>query len=180
MNRLKASSRYAAAYFTAMEREHISEEKKEIEDFLEYLNNDIVFKKFLISPSFDKFKKINILNELKDRKIISNKLCNYLKIILDNKRSFYLVDILEETVKEADNIEGIKCGICYTTFELSNEMKNKLTSAISKKLKAEVKLKFILQKNLIGGVKIFIDDRLFDSSLIAMNDTLKTQVEEGE
>ena len=103
MNRLKASSRYAAAYFTAMEREHISEEKKEIEDFLEYLNNDIVFKKFLISPSFDKFKKINILNELKDRKIISNKLCNYLKIILDNKRSFYLVDILEETVKEADN-----------------------------------------------------------------------------
>ena len=62
MNRLKASSRYAAAYFTAMEREHISEEKKEIEDFLEYLNNDIVFKKFLISPSFDKFKKINILN----------------------------------------------------------------------------------------------------------------------
>ena len=37
MNRLKASSRYAAAYFTAMEREHISEEKKEIEDFLEYL-----------------------------------------------------------------------------------------------------------------------------------------------
>ena len=39
---------------------------------------------------------------------------------------------------------------------------------------------FILQKNLIGGVKIFIDDRLFDSSLIAMNDTLKTQVEEGE
>ena len=32
MNRLKASSRYAAAYFTAMEREHISEEKKEIED----------------------------------------------------------------------------------------------------------------------------------------------------
>lgn len=59
-------------------------------------------------------------------------------------------------------------------------MKNKLTSAISKKLKAEVKLKFILQKNLIGGVKIFIDDRLFDSSLIAMNDTLKTQVEEGE
>ena len=51
MNRLKASSRYAAAYFTAMEREHISEEKKEIEDFLEYLNNDIVFKKFLISPS---------------------------------------------------------------------------------------------------------------------------------
>ena len=42
MNRLKASSRYAAAYFTAMEREHISEEKKEIEDFLEYLNNDIV------------------------------------------------------------------------------------------------------------------------------------------
>ena len=138
MYRLKASSRYAAAYFTAMEREHISEEKKEIEDFLEYLNNDIVFKKFLISPSFDKFKKINILNELKDRKIISNKLCNYLKIILDNKRSFYLVDILEETVKEADNIEGIKCGICYTAFELSNEMKNKLTSAISKKLKAEM------------------------------------------
>lgn len=33
MNRLKASSRYAAAYFTAMEREHISEEKKKLKIF---------------------------------------------------------------------------------------------------------------------------------------------------
>jgi F-type H+-transporting ATPase subunit delta len=60
---------------------------------------------------------------------------------------------------------GVIEGLVYSTEPLSESQLAKLNSVISKKESRPVELKNIIDPTLIGGVKVVINDHIYDGSI---------------
>lgn len=169
-------NRYAVSYFLSEKKEMISAKKSELTSFLKVYDNSNEMKKFFASPVFSKKEKYLFIENMKEKNIITKELSLFLKVIVKNGRGFYLRQILQETIDEANNILKVKNVICYSAMELSDKQKDKLTKTLEIRLKSMVSIHYLIDTTLIGGLKLFVDDHLIDGSVKTNNMTLKKQV----
>ena len=60
---------------------------------------------------------------------------------------------------------GIQEGILYTSYDISDVEVKKVEHALSKKENKTIHLKVIKDSSLIGGIKVEINNRVFDGSI---------------
>ncbi len=95
----------------------------------------------------------------------------FLYIVLDHHRIMEIIDILEGYISFANESKGIKEGLVYSVTPLSRTQLDQLSKNLSKKLNKTVDLKNVIDKSLIGGLKVVLDGHIYDGSL-------KYQIEE--
>ena len=88
-----------------------------------------------------------------------------IKIVVDNNRALYLLGIFEDFNSLVNEYRGVKEGLVYSTEPLKEAALSKLTAAISKIEKQPIELKNMIDPSLIGGVKVVINDHIYDGSL---------------
>ena len=70
----------------------------------------------------------------------------------------------------------IEEGIIYSTIKLNEDEINKISEALTKRTSKKVELKNQIDESLIGGVKIVIKDRVYDSSIKYKLEQLKSSL----
>lgn len=109
-----------------------------------------------------------------DRNII-----NFIKVIIDNNRGYYLYPILKETLYRFDDYLSVEEGTIYSTIPLSKEKINEIEKVLSKKIKKKVVLENKIDNSLIGGIRIDLKNNVYDASiknkLESMNNLLKKE-----
>jgi len=167
--------RYGSALFSlASETNKVSElqlEMKELKkiiddnpDFVTLLNNDFL--------SIDERKAI-IDTLLKD---FDDSIICFIKIIVENGRAKYLSDIVISFNSLCNEYRGVKEGLLISTIPIDNKLKSEIEAKISIKEKQKVELINKIDPSLIGGVKVVINDHVYDGSIKNQIEAMRTNL----
>lgn len=135
---------------------------KENDDYIRVLSSSFISKKEKISLIEEAFGTLNFKH-----------IINFLKIIIENHREDVLIKILEQFVSLCNDRLGILEGIVYSVNYLNESQISSIESVIGDKLGKRVELKNILDPGLIGGVKVIVNDRIYDGSINSKIDNMK-------
>jgi len=173
MNHSKISVRYAKALFLlAKERNILDEIKKDIE--LVYTSCDSVYElKFLLeSPVVKTSQKQEIFKQIYQNKV--NELTiTFLDLIIKNKREAHIKDIARNILDLFRKELGVKTAILTTAVALDETLRKNITEVIKLKFKTEIELTEQINKDLIGGFILRVDDQQYDASVSTKLNKLK-------
>jgi F-type H+-transporting ATPase subunit delta len=96
---------------------------------------------------------------------LTNGVKNFVNVLADNKRIPLLPEIVELFEQFKSNREKSVDVNVTTVFELDNDIQQKLSTSLSKKLDREVNLQTTIDKSLLGGVVIRAADIVIDGSV---------------
>ncbi|VWL84893.1 ATP synthase F1 subunit delta [Oceanivirga miroungae] len=172
MENIKLSKIYANAIFEiASENDSVSQILELLNELVSKIEEDTEFKKFLSNPIVDKSSKIELLNKLLvNNSEIEKNILNYLveknriKALSGIKKAY--LEIYHETKNEL-----IVTGIFPT--ELSETQKEKLVKKLEKLKSKKIILDIKVDKTLVTGGIIKINDEVIDGSLKSQLEKIK-------
>ena len=97
---------------------------------------------------------------------VSDNVLNFLKIIVDKGRAAYLEEILKDFDALGNEKLNIKEGTLHTAHDLTKDQVKLVEKSISERLGQEVHLKVVKDPGLIAGIKVIVNDKIFDNSII--------------
>lgn len=171
-------SRYANALFSiALEENKVEFYKNEIKMLRQViLQNDEIL--HLFSSCFiQKEDKEKIIDEVFKNQDIN--IINFLKVIVNNKRTNCLIKIFDEFIKTCNENLNVKEGIVYSITKLDKKQVEEIEKALKVRLNCEVELVNLIDERLLGGVKVVIEDKIFDGSIKNKLEKLKSSLISG-
>ena len=169
------TSRYSVALFSLKRDENqLIDSQLEIKQLIKVLRENPDFLTLLDSSYKEFEEKEKIIDEV--FKSLDVEVKNFIKIIVRNHRAMYLIEILEGFNSLVNEYRGVKEGLVYSTEPLSEEALNKLNSKISEVEHMPTELMNIIDPSLIGGVKVVINDHIYDGSIKHHIDNMKVSL----
>lgn len=158
------ASRYAEALFSIKrDQNQLLDTQSEIKELIKVLkqNPDFVI---VLNSSYKEFKE---KEEIIDKvfKGVDEDIINLIKIVVKNHRAMYLLDVFERINSLINDERGVLEGLVYSAEPLSEDQLLKLNQAISSVEKRPTDLKNLIDPSLIGGVKVVINDHIYDGSI---------------
>lgn len=169
-------NRYASSLFeVGLELEKVESFYKE----LDYVNNifkseDKLFQIFT-HPRISKDEKKSLINEV-FKNNISVEIVNLLYIVIDKKREKYLFDLIENYKSIYDEHEGIVDVDVVTAVTMEESAIKQLEEVLKNKLAKKIRLNNEVDKSIIGGVLLKIDDKIIDDTLINRLRSIETSI----
>ena len=171
----EVASRYARAlYSLSLDNNNLEEVKKEAKEILDVLNasDDLVA---LLSNEFLSIEeRQGVARQV--LKGVNGDILAMIDIIIKNHRVKYLKDVLEAFVSDANSYQGVKEGLIYSSVPLDKNTISRIEKAISKKEGITIYLKPIVDQTLIGGVRVLINDHIYDSSIVSQIERMKRKI----
>lgn len=158
------TSRYAEALYSLKKDENsLESSQKEIKELIKVLKENPDFLVLLTSS----YKEFEEKEQIIDKVFIGvdEEIKTLIKIVVKNHRGQYLTEIFENYNSLVNEYRGVIEGLVYSTEPLSESQLAKLNSAIGKIETRPVELKNIIDPSLIGGVKVVINDHIYDGSI---------------
>lgn len=162
MNEL--ASRYALALFSLKrDEDKLLETQKEVKELHRLIKEDEEFMSILASHSLSIEDRLEIVENVFAS--IDEEIKNFIKIIVENNRAKYLLDIFDEFNSLVNEYRGVKEGLAYSAMPLSDKEIDHISKSISEIEKMPVELKNKVDPSLIGGIKVVINDHVYDGSI---------------
>lgn len=165
MSIFTVASRYAKSLIQlAEEQTSLEAVKIDIEGVISVLKANSELVAVLSNPIISADKKRNILTALFDGKI-NPMIISFFNILVNKGRSGILLNIAQEFVREYNEVKGIVKATVTSATELSESTLAQLQAKIADEIKAQVILKNVVDKTLIGGFVVRVGDRQVDASI---------------
>lgn len=160
----KGVSNYGLALFSYANDVHkVEQYKEEVKKWEEIFHEHEEFLKVLNSAFLPKEERKQILQ--KTCVGMNEDILHFLFIVIDNGHINYLSDIIDSFITYCNEYQGIKEGIIYSVEHLDKKKITQIENKISILENRKVYLRNLIDKSLIGGVKIVIGDHIYDGSL---------------
>lgn len=170
------SKRYAYSLFEAgLELDKLNEFKEELMYITNILEKETKLNQILTHPKISKDEKKDLLSTLFKTKV-SQEVLNFLYIIVDKRREGYLPEMskyFEELFNEHENIVEVTA---ITAVPMKNKSMDKLTLVLANKMNKTIKLKNIVNKDVIGGVFLRVEDRVIDGTIRGQLETMEKTI----
>ena len=167
------TSRYAEAlYQVKKESNTLLEAQEEVKELIKIIKDNPDFPVLLDSSYLEKEERIKMIDQVFAS--VDEETKNLMKIAVENGRGKYLLGILQDFNSLVNEYRGVKEGLVYSAMPLKDEEINKIASSISLKEKEPVELKNVVDPHLLGGVKVVINDHVYDGSLIHHIEKMKS------
>ncbi len=151
---------YAEALFAlALENKQIDDVLHSYHAFLEAQDADIY--KFLNHPKVSKKNKKQVIGDAIENGLFKS----FVFVLVDNSRIDYLEDCFEELKKIVDNQNKIMNVFVYSMKPLIKEELEKLKANLNKKHNRIIKLENIVDKSIVGGLRIEYDGNVLDDTI---------------
>lgn len=169
------SLQYAEALFSLAE----NTEKQDFYEALVVLTKVIVedqevFKVFehpLLTPD----QKKEIIKKTLDNKV-SDTFINFLFVVIDHHRINELANITSSYKMLLDNYLNQKEVIVSTKYPLTPNQKTELINTLGNYYHKQIKIVEVLDNDLIGGVKIVVDNEIIDGSILNKLQKIKDSI----
>lgn len=109
---------------------------------------------------------------------IDEDLKTFIKVIIKNHRSNYIDNILDEFISMSNAKMNILEGKIVSTIPLNKEKINEIEDVFSNKLNQKVELKNVIDESLIGGIRVILNDHVYDGSVKSRLESLKNNLKE--
>ncbi|QXM06708.1 F0F1 ATP synthase subunit delta [Crassaminicella indica] len=164
---------YADALFeVAVEGNQLESLKEEILFVLDAFKAYPDFYQLYNTPQISKDEKKKIIEETFKEKI-STEMMNFLKILIDKRRTMYFEGIAKLFKKLANDHNNMIEGTVTTAVPLKDEEKLMLENKLSITIGKKVQLKNIVDPSIIGGALVKVGDKVIDGTIQSRLDTMK-------
>lgn len=170
------SNYYAQAVFNVARAENMVDQvEDELGQLKDEITNNLELKKNLTDPSIENYEKIKVMLEiLGDDGSKAIKSFAAMMVILD------AIDSFEQTYKDfvelANQLKRQVSIEVISVIELDKEILNEIKKHVDKKTGLDVRIKNVLDKNIIGGLVIKIGDKVIDLSIKDKLEDLKNKL----
>ena len=173
MSQSVAAKRYALALFELAQKNGqtgpIQEDLRELKKV--FLDNKELGQ-LLESPKITNGKKER--NASRSFKGANPLILNTLFVLLDKKRINEVVHVVDEFNAFANDAAGVAEAKVYSTRPLTEEESEAISNAFARKVgKQSLRIENIIDPSLIGGIRLQIGNRIYDSSVSAKLERLK-------
>lgn len=151
---------------------------KDLNTTMQILNTSPELFGVLNSPAVSYDQKMNIIEDI-FKSQVSTEILNYLKVIAEKNRFKELDAIKFAFKKEVDEINGRKSVLIISSTELSEEYKSKIITKLKDKLNKVIDAEWQIDRSIIGGLVIKIDDNVVDTSVKNKLTNLSKQIIKG-
>ena len=149
--------------------------KNGLEEFNSSLKDDLSINTFFKSKTVENAEKVSLFE-----KAVSSSmnviLVEVLKVIIESDD----ISLLKNVAKHFTLLSKQKLNIAFVEVVSSNEMnsdqKDEISNSLSELINKKIDINFNVDKNLIGGLKIKVDDTLYDSSLQTKLENAKSKL----
>lgn len=171
-----SSKHYARALFSVGKKQNIFNQLyADLQNVNDTLDRNLDLKKYLTDPHIALAKKKKAL-QIVFQDFISDKTYNFIFLLIKDKKLNFLNQIINLVKKEYLSSEEIFEVIVETVVPLSAEQQRKLNKILTKKLNQKILLANIINKELIGGIKLSVEDKVIDLSLSARLNRLRSKI----
>ena len=155
--------------------------------------DDMVVKQYFLQMEFlnKNFTSqyLHLLSNLKiplvERKQLITKICGnnffddikiFVFLLMEKGYINYFPAFCEEFTKLVHEHFKITTGTIYTIFPLEAAELNKISELLSKKLKKRIQLKNLIDKSILGGVVVVIEDIIINNSVLKSLQQVKADI----
>ena len=168
--RNEIADRYGQALFSlAEDSKKVSSLQEEVRTLRAILNDNPDFMMVLDSS----FLSVEERKEILEKTLIGvdKDLLSLIKILIENHRIKYLNDVLQSFNSYCNDSFGVKEGLLYSTEPVDKKTIVEIEKQISNLESCKIELINKIDPSLIGGVKVVINDHVYDG-------TIKNRLEE--
>ena len=176
MSQSTAANRYAQALFElAQQHNQLTSVEEDLREVKVVFKENKEVLELLVSPKLSKERKKDLIRELFGQ---ANPLVlNTLLVLIDSKRITETVEVANEFSILSYEAQGIAEAKVFSTRPLSDEERTSISAAFAHKVgKQTLRIENEIDPSLIGGIRLQIGNRIFDSSVSAKLDRLKKQL----
>ena len=160
-----ATGRYAKSIFQlASEKNILSEIESNFSQLNLLMQDSVEFKKFVVNPTIQKQARLKIIESLAGKLNFNKIFINFLKLINEKGRFFFL----EKIIKDFFSILSISKGEVVADLIIANEItedkKNEIKKELSQLYKKDIKLNFSNDESLISGSILKVGSKMIDNS----------------
>jgi F-type H+-transporting ATPase subunit delta len=164
MNSSRISVRYSKAIFnSAVEKKLLNEVYQDM-IFITGLCKLPEMKELLASPIIVPTKKKDILHKVMESNIQDLSL-SLVDLVVRNGREKYLPAIARQFIHETKEYKGITESVLTTAIKVDEKIKKQVIDLITAIFKTKVELKEMVNKDIIGGFILRIEDSYIDASI---------------
>lgn len=165
MNNPRLSIRYAQALFDlSVERGEVEVARKDMELLLAVCNENAGLKQMLSSPVINADKKISVMRALFSDKISKLSMA-FVEIIIRKRRESLLFQIAGKFGELYLEYNNIKTARITSAVPLQEEVRGELVSLLEEQTGSQIRLTEVVDAEIIGGLIVKIENRLFDDSI---------------
>lgn len=150
--------------------------QKEVKEINELILKNEEIKKFITNPVISKDEKKKFVETL--RQSVSFEIMNFLYLLIDKQRFNILSAIQDELTKLVNKAKGIVIaevsGVSEIDSNTLEKLREKLENILGKGEKILIKSK--IEPDLIGGLKVRINDLVFDGSIKGRLENIKRRL----
>lgn len=176
MTNTKAANRYALAIFEiAKENNLIEVILNDLKSIQSLINSSREFHNLVVSPVVNPDKKIAIFREIFGEQI--NKVSNqFLELLFKKKREILTAAIIGEYIGLYNKENNLTPVDIYSSIELDDNLKKSIETKLSKELDINIISNYKIDKELKGGIKIQIEDWVYDASIKSKLEAIKVSL----
>lgn len=173
------SKAYASALFEAgLELDKIIDFQKELTALKEIFLSEPQLIEILQHPKVSKSEKKDLLEKLfKNR--VSEELINFLFILIDKRRERNLFEIIEDYNILFNDHQRILKVEAVTAVAMDEKAKEKLKIVLKNKLNKNIELTNTIDKSIIGGVLLKIENKIVDGTLMGQLRSMEIAIKGG-
>ena len=162
----ETSERYARALFE-VSKENNEQEKIEndAKNFQIILKESRDFQNFIKNPTQTISHQNEVIELLSKRLNFSKNLKNFLLLLIEKRRIFFVKKILESFIKICSHKRGEIKASLISSKELSQIDLDKISDELSNTIGSNLKFNFTVDKELIGGLKLQLGSIMIDTSI---------------
>ncbi len=153
--------------------------KSELRSWEEMIGSNADLQRAFSNPAIAHLSKEKVLETLIGKTNPSTTTANFLRILLRNSRLGELREINDKFSAVLDERSGIVGAEVTSARELSESERNELGNSVAKLTGKQVKLKFVVDENIIGGVVTRVGSTVYDNSVKTQLENLKQQLVNG-
>ena len=160
-----AAGRYALSLFEISNEENILAEVEQNIKFIDQaLNESEDFNKFVTNPTLSKNDRLIVVEELGKRNNFNIYFINFLKILIEKHRIFFLDKIIKDFKKILCNFRNELNATVSMPTKMSETQIKEIEIMLNSILKKQINLDFKYDSSLISGVKLQIGSLMIEDS----------------
>lgn len=157
------AKRYADATFSLFEENELLSMQSTCKELIKLLkSSDDIFALF-DNRFIEKAERVALVD--KTFVDLDYRLKNLIKVVIDNNRVKYLLEIFDGINSLVNQHYKVLEGIVYSAFKLSEEEISRIEKKISEVEHQKCSLKNEIDSSLIGGIKVAISSHVYDNSI---------------
>lgn len=172
----QVSERYALALFQIAQKHDVAAEvETDLREVKKVFELTPELYNLIVSPKLSAEKRTNLINEVFNG--VNVYVMNTLQLMAERRRMNEVSGLAEEFINLSNEAQGIEDAKVYSIRPLTEEERASISATFARKIgKQSLRIENIIDPSLIGGLRLQIGNRIYDSSISSKLGRLKRQL----